>query len=87
MRVLDLAAGSGVWGIALAQASPQVHVTAVDWPEVIPVTQKTVARFGVSDRFTFVEGDLLEADFGAGHNVATLGHTCTAKGRPAAARC
>ncbi len=34
--VLDLAAGSGVWGIALAQSSERVRVTAVDWPEVIP---------------------------------------------------
>src|SRR6185312_1727443 len=49
IRVLDLAAGSGVWGIALAQTSERVRVTAVDWPNVIPVTQKTVARFGLSD--------------------------------------
>jgi len=33
--VLDLAAGSGVWGIALAQKSPLVTVTAVDWPGVL----------------------------------------------------
>jgi hypothetical protein len=31
LRVLDLAAGSGIWGIVLAQASPRVRVTAVDW--------------------------------------------------------
>src|SRR4029078_2202745 len=31
LRVLDLAAGSGIWGIALAQKSPRVRVTAVDW--------------------------------------------------------
>jgi precorrin-6B methylase 2 len=80
-RVLDLAAGSGVWGIALAQSSPQVGVTAVDWPEVLPVTRKTVARFGLADRFSFVEGDLLEADFGAGHTVATLGHILHSEGR------
>jgi len=79
-RVLDLAAGSGVWGIALAQASPQVIVTAVDWPEVIPVTQKTVARFGLAERFSFIEGDLLTADFGSGHTVATLGHILHSEG-------
>ncbi len=78
--VLDLAAGSGVWGIALAQSSPQVRVTAVDWPDVIPTTQKTVARFNLSDRFTFVEGDLLSADFGTGHTVATLGHILHSEG-------
>jgi hypothetical protein len=80
VSVLDLAAGSGVWGIALAQSSSQVHVTAVDWPGVIPVTRKTVARFGLADRFSFVEGDLLQADFGAGHNVATLGHILHSEG-------
>ena len=66
MKVLDIAAGSGVWGIALAQSSKHVSVTAVDWPEVLPVTRKTVGRFGLSERFKFVEGDLLVADFGSG---------------------
>ena len=80
VRVLDLAAGSGVWGIAMAQGSEKVSVTAVDWPEVIPVTRKTVARFGLADRFSFVEGDLLRADFGSGHNLATLGHILHSEG-------
>src|SRR5215469_13848320 len=31
MRVIDLAAGSGIWGIALAQKTPRLRVTAVDW--------------------------------------------------------
>jgi precorrin-6B methylase 2 len=80
VRVLDLAAGSGVWGIALAQSSPMVHVTAVDWPEVIPVTQATVARFGLAERFSFSEGDLAKADFGNGHQVAILGHILHSEG-------
>jgi ubiquinone/menaquinone biosynthesis C-methylase UbiE len=80
-RVLDLAAGSGVWGIAMAQASEKVSVTAVDWPEVIPVTRQTVTRFGLADRFSFVEGDLLQVDFGSGHNLATLGHILHSEGK------
>jgi ubiquinone/menaquinone biosynthesis C-methylase UbiE len=80
VSVLDLAAGSGVWGIALAQSSSQVTVTAVDWPGVIPVTRATVARFGLADRFEFVNGDLLHADFGNGHAVATLGHILHSEG-------
>ena len=78
--VLDLAAGSGVWGIALAQSSPSVRVTAVDCPDVIPTTEKTVARFNLSGRFTYVSGDLLSADFGTNHNVATLGHILHSEG-------
>jgi ubiquinone/menaquinone biosynthesis C-methylase UbiE len=80
VRVLDLAAGSGVWGIALAQSSEHVHVTAVDWPEVIPVTRKTAARFGLADRFSYIEGDLLQADFGGNYDAATLGHILHSEG-------
>jgi len=82
VRVLDLAAGSGVWGIALAQQSPQVKVTAVDWPGVLPVTRRVAERHKVADRFTFVAGDLHDADFGAGHTIATLGHILHSEGEP-----
>jgi len=81
IRALDLAAGSGVWGIALAQSSPQAKVTAVDWPGVIPVTRDTVARIGLADRFTYLEGDLLKVDFGDSYTVATLGHILHSEGR------
>jgi ubiquinone/menaquinone biosynthesis C-methylase UbiE len=80
VRVLDLAAGSGVWGIALAQCSDAVHVTAVDWAGVIPTTRKTVAKFGLAERFSFVEGDLLDADFGSGYHAAILGHILHSEG-------
>ncbi len=77
---LDLAAGSGVWGIALAQSAPKLRVTSVDWPDVLPVTRKTAAQFGLAERFSFVAGDLLEADFGTQHTVATLGHILHSEG-------
>jgi ubiquinone/menaquinone biosynthesis C-methylase UbiE len=80
VRVLDLATGSGVWGIALAQSSEKVTVTAVDWAHVLPATEKMVARFGLTDRFAYVSGDLESADFGSGHNVATLGHILHSEG-------
>ncbi|MDB5318535.1 MAG: aziB2 [Phycisphaerales bacterium] len=80
VSVLDLAAGSGVWSIALAEASPRVRVTAVDWPAVLPVTRRIAARHGVADRFDFVEGNLLETDFGHGHQIATLGHILHSEG-------
>src|SRR5438477_3225417 len=47
IRVLDLAAGSGIWGIALAQKSPRVRVTAVDWAGMIPTTKRITQKFGV----------------------------------------
>ncbi len=80
VSVLDLATGSGVWGIALAQSCDRVQVTAVDWPEVLPVTRKITARFGVGGQFNYVAGDLESADFGTGHAVATLGHILHSEG-------
>ena len=80
VRVLDIAAGSGIWGIALAQQSPNVEITAQDWPEMIATTKRIVRKFGLSDRFSYIEGDVLKADFGSGYDVATLGHILHSEG-------
>ncbi len=80
IRVLDLAAGSGIWGIALAQKSPRVRVSAVDWTGMIPTTKRITEKYGLRDRFNFLEGDLLEANFGTGYDVAALGHILHSEG-------
>ena len=80
VRVLDLGAGSGVWGIAVAQSSPRVTVTAVDWPGVLPIALKTAARFGLQNRYTCVPGDLLSADFGRDQDLITIGHILHSEG-------
>jgi len=80
IRVLDLAAGSGIWGIALAQKSPRVRVTAVDWAGMIPTAKRITQKFGIGDRFNYVEGDILDANFGSGYDVATLGHILHSEG-------
>ncbi len=79
-KVLDIAAGSGVWSIAIAEKYPDARVTVVDWPEVIPVCQKVAKRMGVADRFEYKPGDLLSVDYGLGYNVATLGHILHSEG-------
>ncbi len=81
VSVLDIGAGSGVWGIALAKQSPRVRVRAVDWPLVLEVTKRVAARHGVADRLTAAPGEFFEADFGEGHQVATVGHILHSEGR------
>ncbi len=80
VSVLDIGAGSGVWGIALAKQSPNVRIRAVDWPQVLEVTKRIAARHGVADRLTVASGDFFEADFGTGHKVATVGHILHSEG-------
>jgi methylase of polypeptide subunit release factors len=81
VSVLDIGAGSGVWGIALARQSAQVTVRAVDWPRVLEVTKSVAARHGVAERLTVVPGDFHEADFGQRHQIAVLGHILHSEGR------
>ncbi len=78
--ILDLAAGSGVWGIATAEAFPKATLTAVDLPAVLEVTHSVVQRFGLSGRFNTIAGDLLDIDFGRGYSVAILGHILHSEG-------
>ena len=69
VSVLDIGAGSGVWGIALAKLSAQVRIRAVDWPQVLEVTRRVAARHGVAARLTTAPGDFADADFGQGRPV------------------
>lgn len=80
VRILDIASGSGVWGIAIAQKAPGSQITAVDFPEVLNTTRKICARFGLDDRLTCIAGDLLEVDYGTGYQIATLGHILHSEG-------
>ena len=80
IRVLDLAAGSGIWSIALAESAPQAQVTAVDWEGVLPTTRKVAAQHGLSERYRFVAGDLADVSFGTGYQVAVLGHILHSEG-------
>ncbi len=81
VNVLDIAAGSGVWGIALAKQSPRVKLAAVDWPDVLKVTGRVARWHGVGNRLTQLPGDLLKVDYGKGHHIATLGHILHSEGR------
>jgi ubiquinone/menaquinone biosynthesis C-methylase UbiE len=79
-RILDLAAGSGVWGVTISDAFPKATLTAVDLPAVLEVTRSVVQRFNLDGRYTDIAGDLLEVDFGRGYSVAILGHILHSEG-------
>ncbi len=71
-RVLDIAAGHGLFGIAIAQRNPQAQITPVDWRAVLEVAQENAAQAGVTDRYHPIVGDAFEVDFGGGYDVALL---------------
>jgi ubiquinone/menaquinone biosynthesis C-methylase UbiE len=51
-RVLDMFAGSGAWGIAMALRHPEVEVVARDEPALLETVREKVQQFGLEERFT-----------------------------------
>ncbi|HLI71052.1 MAG TPA: class I SAM-dependent methyltransferase [Ktedonobacteraceae bacterium] len=51
-RVLDMFAGSGAWGIAVALRHPQVEVVARDEPALLDAVREKVRQFDLGERFT-----------------------------------
>jgi ubiquinone/menaquinone biosynthesis C-methylase UbiE len=64
MRVLDIAAGHGLFGILIARANPQAEITALDWPNVLSVATENAEKFGVASRHSLLPGDAFETPFG-----------------------
>jgi 2-polyprenyl-3-methyl-5-hydroxy-6-metoxy-1,4-benzoquinol methylase len=71
-KVLDIAAGHGMFGIVLAQKNASLEVVALDWPKVLDVAKENAARFGVSARHRTLPGDAFTTDFGTGYDTVLL---------------
>ncbi len=76
LEIIDIGCGSGVWGIAVAQADPTARLTLQDLPGVLDrVTRAMVARYGLSDRTRYRAGSYHEMDLGtAEYDLAILGN-------------
>jgi SAM-dependent methyltransferase len=72
VRVLDLAAGHGMFGITVAQRNPRAEIVAVDWAPVLAVAEDNARANGVQDRYRTIAGDAFKVDFGAGYDVALV---------------
>jgi SAM-dependent methyltransferase len=70
--VLDVAAGHGLYGIAIARQHPGARVLSQDWPNVLDVARENAAAAGVADRFSTLPGSAFDVDFGAGHALVLL---------------
>ena len=72
---LDVGGGSGIWSAIWLSANPQARGVQLDWPNVNKIAKGIVAKFGVADRFSTVDGDFHTADFGSGtYDFAIYGH-------------
>jgi len=81
LSVLDVACGSGVWGIAVGEADKDAKLTMQDFPAVLEHTKEYLKRHDVIDRADYIAGDLKEVDFGEERfDVAILGNIAHSEG-------
>ncbi len=71
-KVLDVAAGHGLFGIAMATQNPQARIVALDWAPVLAVAEENAEKAGVLGRFTKLAGDAFEIELGSGYNVVLI---------------
>jgi len=72
IKVLDIAAGHGYYGITIAQRNPQAEIVAVDWPGVLEVAREHAAAAGVADRIRPCPGNAFTVDWGSGYQLALV---------------
>ena len=71
-KVLDVAAGHGIFGIAVAKQNPAAHVYAADWKNVLEVASKNAQALGVADRYHLLPGSAFETEFGTNYDLVLI---------------
>jgi ubiquinone/menaquinone biosynthesis C-methylase UbiE len=71
-KVLDIAAGHGLFGIEIALLNPHAEVVGTDWKNVLEVAQRNAQKAGVANRYRTIPGSAFEVDFGSGYDVVLL---------------
>lgn len=71
-NVLDIAAGHGLYGLAVARHSPTSRITALDWPNVLEVAQENANAAGIDGRFRPMPGNALSIPYGNNLNLTLV---------------
>ena len=72
MRVLDIAAGHGLFGIEIAKQHPEARITGLDWAPVLRVAIENARKAGVHDRYTMLPGSAFDVDFAGPYDAVLL---------------
>jgi len=72
MKVLDIAAGHGMFGVTIARHNPAAQIVALDWPNVLQIAEQNAKKVGVADRWTKKPGSAFDTEFGEGYDYILL---------------
>ncbi len=71
-KLLDIAAGHGMYGITIARQNPNAQIVALDWPVVLEVAKQNAQAASVADRYSTRAGSAFEADLGQEYDYVLL---------------
>jgi ubiquinone/menaquinone biosynthesis C-methylase UbiE len=72
LKVLDIAAGHGLYGIEFAKNNRQAEVVALDWAPVLDVAVENAKLAGINDRYSTLAGSAFDVDYGTGYDLVLL---------------
>jgi 2-polyprenyl-3-methyl-5-hydroxy-6-metoxy-1,4-benzoquinol methylase len=71
-KVLDIAAGHGMFGIAIAKQNPNAEIFALDWSPVLALAKENAKSAGVGTRHHLLPGSFFDRDLGTGYNLVLI---------------
>ena len=72
MRVLEIAAGHGLFGIEVAKQNVEARVTGLDWAPVLRVALNNAKKAGVDDRYDMLPGSAFDVEFDGPYDAVLL---------------
>jgi SAM-dependent methyltransferase len=72
IKVLDIAASHGAFGLAFATRNPNAEIVGLDWANVLELSKENAKAAGVADRYSTIPGSAFEVDYGTGYDVVLL---------------
>jgi 2-polyprenyl-3-methyl-5-hydroxy-6-metoxy-1,4-benzoquinol methylase len=71
-KVLDIAAGGGMFGITMARRFPGATIVAVDWADVVNVAAANAQRADLGSRYRPLAGDAFTVEWGGDYDLVLL---------------
>jgi len=80
-HMLDLGGGPGTYAIHYCLKNPRLKATVYDLPTTRPFAEKTINKFGLTDRIDFMDGNYVKEDIEGIYDVAWLSHILHGEGQ------
>lgn len=80
-HLLDLGGGPGTYAIHYCLKNPGLKATVYDLPTTRPFAEKTIDKFGLTDRIDFMDGNYVEEEIEGTYDVAWLSHILHGEGK------